>query len=118
MFIIVSKRNLFSLILFLNMLFSKDHLISQLDEIGSQRAFFSMHASPDRSTLALTNSNYTSLDIIEAKGSIMVDIPNINSFQCKWSPDSEKLMVIISVYEKKRRENGLIVMEKLADQIE
>ena len=113
MFIRVSKRNLFSLILFINMLLSSNHLISQLDEIGSQRAFFSMHASPDRSALALTNSNYTSLDIIEAKGSIMVDIPNINSFQCKWSPDSEKLMVIISVYEKKRRENGLIVINKM-----
>ena len=113
MFIRVSKRNLFSLILFINILLSSNHLISQLDEIGSQRAFFSMHASPDRSTLALTNSNYTSLDIIEAKGSIMVDIPNINSFQCKWSPDSEKLMVIISVYEKKRRENGLIVINKM-----
>ena len=113
MFIRVSKRKLFPLILFFNMLLSSNHLISQLDEIGSQRAFFSMHASPDRSTLALTNSNYTSLDIIEAKGSIMVDIPNINSFQCKWSPDSEKLMVMRSVYERKRRENGLIVINKM-----
>ena len=43
----------------------------------------------------------------------MVDIPNINSFQCKWSPDSEKLMVMRSVYERKRRENGLIVINKM-----
>ena len=95
------------------MLLSSNHLISQLDEIGLQRAFFSMHASPDRSTLALTNSTYTSLDIIETKGSIMVDIPNINSFQCKWSPDSEKLLLMRSNYERKRRENGLIVINKM-----
>ena len=72
-----------------------------------------MHASPDRSTLALTNSNYTSLDIIGIKGPVIVDIPNINSFQCKWSPDSEKLLLMRSNYERKRRENGLIVINKM-----
>ena len=64
MFIRVSKRKLFPVIILLNMLFSRDGLISQLDAIGSQRSYFSVHASPDRSTVALTNSNYTSLDII------------------------------------------------------
>ncbi len=113
MFIRVSKRKLFPVIILLNMLFSRDGLISQLDAIGSQRSYFSVHASPDRSTLALTNSNYTSLDIIGIKGPVIVDIPNINSFQCKWSPDSEKLLLMRSNYERKRRENGLIVINKM-----
>ena len=113
MFIRVSKRKLFPVIILLNMLFSRDGLISQLDAIGSQRSYFSVHASPDRSTVALTNSNYTSLDIIGIKGPVIVDIPNINSFQCKWSPDSEKLLLMRSNYERKRRENGLIVINKM-----
>ena len=113
MFIRVSKRKLFPVIILLNMLFSRDGLISQLDAIGSQRSYFSVHASPDRSTLALTNSNYTSLDIIGIKRPVIVDIPNINSFQCKWSPDSEKLLLMRSNYERKRRENGLIVINKM-----
>ena len=113
MFIRVSKRKLFPVIILLNMLFSRDGLISQLDAIGSQRFYFSVHASPDRSTVALTNSNYTSLDIIGIKGPVIVDIPNINSFQCKWSPDSEKLLLMRSNYERKRRENGLIVINKM-----
>ena len=112
MFIRISKRKLFPVIILLNMLFSRDGLISQLDAIGSQRSYFSVHASPDRSTVALTNSNYTSLDIIGIKGPVIVDIPNINSFQCKWSPDSEKLLLMRSNYERKRRENGLIVINK------
>ena len=114
MFIRVSKRKLFPVIILLNMIFSRDGLISQLDGIGSQRSYFSVHASPDRSTLALTNSNYTSLDIIGIKGPVIVDIPNINSFQCKWSPDSEKLLLMRSNYERKRRENGLIVINQMA----
>ena len=113
MFIRVSKRKLFPVIILLNMLFSRDGLIFQLDAIGSQRSYFSVHASPDRSTVALTNSNYTSLDIIGIKGPVIVDIPNINSFQCKWSPDSEKLLLMRSNYERKRRENGLIVINKM-----
>ena len=113
MFIRVSKRKLFPVIILLNMLFSRDGLISQLDAIGSQRSYFSVHASPDRYTVALTNSNYTSLDIIGIKGPVIVDIPNINSFQCKWSPDSEKLLLMRSNYERKRRENGLIVINKM-----
>ena len=95
------------------MLFSRDDLISQLDAIGEQRSYFSMNISPDKATIVLTNSNYTSLDVIGIKGSIAVDIPHINSFQCKWSPDSEKLLLMRSNYERKRRQNGLIVINNM-----
>ncbi len=112
MFIRVSKRKLFTVIILFNMLFSRDDLISQLDAIRAQRSYSSMNICPDKATIALTNSNYTSLDIIGIKGSVVVDIPNINSFQCKWSPDSERLLLMRSSYERKRRENGLIVINK------
>ena len=70
MLIRVSKRKLFTTIILFNTLFSRDGLISQLDEIGEQGSYFSMNISPDKATIALTNSNYTSLDIIGIKGSI------------------------------------------------
>ena len=113
MLIKVSKRKLFTTIILFNMLFSRDDLISQLDAIEEQRSYFSMNISPDKATVVLTNSNYTSLDVIGIKGSIAVDIPHINSFQCKWSPDSEKLLLMRSSYERKRRQNGLIVINNM-----
>ena len=78
MFIRLSKRKLFMTIILFNMLFSRDDLISQLDAIEEQRSYFFMNISPDKATIALTNSNYTSLDVIGIKGSIAVDIPDIN----------------------------------------
>ena len=113
MLIRVSKRKLFTTIILFNILFSQDGLISQLDAIGKQKSFFSMNISPDKTTIALTNSNYTSLDIIGLKGSVDVDIPDINSFHSKWSPDSEKLLLMRSNYEQKRRKNGLIVINNM-----
>ena len=113
MFIRLSKRKLFMTIILFNMLFSRDDLISQLDAIEEQRSYFFMNISPDKATIALTNSNYTSLDVIGIKGSFAVDIPDINSFQCKWSPDSEKLLLMRSNYERKRRQNGLIVINNM-----
>ena len=113
MLIRVSKRKLFTTIILFNMLFSRDDLITQLDAVKEQRSYFSMNISPDKATIALTNSNYTSLDLIGIKGSIAVDIPHINSFQCKWSPNSEKLLLMRSNYERKRRQNGLIVINNM-----
>mgnify|MGYP001384649948 CR=1 FL=1 len=109
----VSKRNLFTTIILFNILFSRDGLISQLDAIGEQKSYFSMNISPDKATIALTNSNYTILDLIGIKGSVNVDIPDINSFHCKWSPDSKKLLLMRSNYKKKRRKNGLIVINNM-----
>ena len=112
MLVRVSKRNLFTTIILFNILFSRDGLISQLDAI-EEKSYFSMNISPDKATIALTNSNYTILDIIGIKGSVNIDIPDINSFHCKWSRDSEKLLLMRSNYEQKRRKNGLIVISNM-----
>ena len=42
-----------------------------------------------------------------------VDMENINAFQCKWSPNGEKLMVMRSSFENRRRLNSLIVLNKM-----
>ena len=112
MLVRVSKRNLFTTIILFNILFSRDGLISQLDAIR-EKSYFSMNISPDKSTIALTNSNYTSLDIIGIKGSVNIDIPDINSFHCRWSPDSKNLLLMRSNYEQKRRNDGLIVINNM-----
>ena len=114
MLVRVSKRNLFTTIILFNILFSRDGLISQLDAI-EEKSYFSMNISPDKATIALTNSNYTILDIIGIKGSVNIDIPDINSFHCKWSRDSEKLLLMRSNYEQKRRKNGLIVISNMGN---
>tara|TARA_Y100000816_G_scaffold59545_1_gene39122 strand:- start:69 stop:935 length:867 start_codon:yes stop_codon:yes gene_type:complete len=95
------------------MLFSRDDLISQLDAIGEQRSYFSMNISPDKANIALTNSDYSNLDIMGIKGSVTVNIPYINSFHCKWSPDSEKLLLMRSNYERKKRQNGLLIINNM-----
>tara|TARA_Y200000002_G_scaffold377515_1_gene383246 strand:- start:4164 stop:5030 length:867 start_codon:yes stop_codon:yes gene_type:complete len=92
------------------MLFSRDDLISQLDVIAEQRSYFSMNISPNKANIALTNSDYSNLDIIGINGSVTVKIPYINSFHSKWSPDSEKLLLMKSNYEQKKRRNGLIII--------
>ncbi|MFL3015187.1 MAG: hypothetical protein ACJZ2B_05240 [Candidatus Neomarinimicrobiota bacterium] len=106
----MSKRKLFTIIILFNMLFSRDDLISQLDVIAEQRSYFSMNISPNKANIALTNSDYSNLDIIGINGSVTVKIPYINSFHSKWSPDSEKLLLMKSNYEQKKRRNGLIII--------
>ena len=87
-----------------NMLFSRDDLIYQLDTIGEKRSYFSMNISPNKANIALTNSDYSNLDIIGINGSVTVKIPYINSFHSKWSPNSEKLLLMRSIMNRKKTE--------------
>ena len=77
--------------------------------------YFSIFASPDRQSFALTNSNYNSLDIVNGKDLYDVSIPHINTFSCKWSPDSEKILLTTANYTNKRRKNGLIVISQYGE---
>ena len=115
MLIRVSKKKLFAIIILSNMLFSRDDLIYQLDAIGEQRSYFSMNISPNKANMALTNSDYSNLDIIGINGSVTVNIPYINSFHSKWSPNSEKLLLMRSNYQQKKRQNGLIIINNIGN---
>ena len=77
--------------------------------------YFSIFASPDGQSFALTNSNYNSLDIVNGKNLYEVSIPHINTFSCKWSPDSEKILLTTANYTNKRRKNGLIVISQYGE---
>ena len=77
--------------------------------------YFSIFASPDGQSFALTNSNYNSLDIVNSKDLFKVSIPHINTFSCKWSPDSDKILLTTANYTNKRRKNGLIVISQYGE---
>ena len=77
--------------------------------------YFSIFASPDGQSFALTNSNYNSLDIVNSKDLFKVSIPHINTFSCKWSPDSKKILLTTANYTNKRRKNGLIVISQYGE---
>ena len=77
--------------------------------------YFTIFASPDGQSFALTNSNYNSLDIVNGKDLFKVSIPHINTFSCKWSPDSEKILLTTANYTNKRRKNGLIVISQYGE---
>ena len=77
--------------------------------------YFSIFASPDGQSFALTNSNYNSLDIVNGKELFKVSIPHINTFSCKWSPDSKKILLTTANYTNKRRKNGLIVISQYGE---
>ena len=110
----------FIIILFQNILFSQDDLISIPETLDPDQSYFSILISPDQSYIGLTNSNYTTLEIINQKTSknTNVYVPFINTFQAKWSPDSDKLLLLRSRYDNKRRANSLILINHQGDFVE
>tara|TARA_B100001971_G_C18167897_1_gene525349 strand:+ start:249 stop:956 length:708 start_codon:yes stop_codon:yes gene_type:complete len=49
---------------------------------------------------------------------VKVSIPFMNAFQAKWSPDSDKLLLLRSRYDNKRRTNSLIVINQEGEFLE
>ena len=107
----------FIIILFQSILFSQDDLISIPETLDPDQSYFSILISPDKSCIGLTNSNYTTLKIINQKTSknAKVSVPFINTFHAKWSPDSQKLLLLRSKYDNKRRANSLILINQKGD---
>ena len=91
------------IILFHYILLSQQSFSSEYDLPDIEKSYFSIYYSPDRSWIALTNSNYTTLEIMnqEMSKSIKVPIPFLNTFNIKWSPDSDKLLLLRSRYNNK-----------------
>ena len=92
----------FIIILFQSILFSQIDSISIPETLDPDQSYFSILISPDKSYIGLTNSNYTTLEIINQKTlkNAKVSVPFINTFQAKWSPDSEKLLLLRCYLEK------------------
>ena len=100
---------IYCILLFYNISLSAG-IYRSINSLNNEDLFLS-NPSPDGNFVAVSNSNYTSLHIASDSKIIKVPIPTINSFHCKWSPDSKYLLVKRSSYENKRRRDGLIVID-------
>ena len=106
------KKQYFILILICNFIYSNESSFDLINLIEKSKAYFSIHVSADGSSVAITNANYSQLYIANNGYFKNVDMKNINAFHCKWSPNGEKLMVMRSSFENRRRLNSLIVLNK------
>ncbi len=106
------KKQYFIAILICNFIYSNESSFDLINLIEKSKAYFSIHVSADGSSVAITNANYSKLYIANNGYFKNVDMKNINAFHCKWSPNGEKLMVMLSSFENRRRLNSLIVLNK------
>ena len=106
------KKQYFIAILICNFIYSNESSFDLINLIEKSKAYFSIHVSADGSSVAITNANYSQLYIANNGYFKNVDMKNINAFHCKWSPNGEKLMVMRSSFENRRRLNSLIVLNK------
>ena len=106
------KKQYFIAILICNFIYSNDSSFDLINLIEKGKAYFSIHVSVDGSSVAITNANYSQLYVANNGYFKNVDMKNINAFHCKWSPNGEKLMVMRSSFENRRRLNSLIVLNK------
>ena len=106
------KKQYFIAILICNFIYSNESSFDLINLIEKSKAYFSIHVSSDGSSVAITNANYSKLYIANNGYFKNVDMKNINAFHCKWSPNGEKLMVMRSSFENRRRLNSLIVLNK------
>ena len=106
------KKQYFIAILICNFIYSNESSFDLINLIEKSKAYFSIHVSADGSSVAITNANYSQLQIANNGYFKNVDMKNINAFHCKWSPNGEKLMVMRSSFENRRRLNSLIVLNK------
>ena len=106
------KKQYFIAILICNFIYSNESSFDLINLIEKSKAYFSIHVSVDGSSVAITNANYSQLYVANNGYFKNVDMKNINAFHCKWSPNGEKLMVMRSSFENRRRLNSLIVLNK------
>ena len=106
------KKQYFIAILICNFIYSNESSFDLINLIEKSKDYFSIHVSVDGSSVAITNANYSKLCIANNGYFKNVDMKNINAFHCKWSPNGEKLMVMRSSFENRRRLNSLIVLNK------
>ena len=106
------KKQYFIAILICNFIYSNESSFDLINLIEKSKDYFSIHVSVDGSSVAITNANYSQLYVANNGYFKNVDMKNINAFHCKWSPNGEKLMVMRSSFENRRRLNSLIVLNK------
>ena len=106
------KKQYFISLLIFSFIYSSESTLDLISLVERGREYFSINVSPAGFSAAITNSNYSNLHIVSDEYFKNVDMENINAFQCKWSPNGEKLMVMRSSFDNRRRLNSLIVVNK------
>ena len=106
------KKQCFISLLIFSFIYSSESSLDLISLVERGREYFSINVSPDGFSAAITNSNYSNLHIVSDEYFKNVDMENINAFQCKWSPNGEKLMVMRSSFDNRRRLNSLMVVNK------
>ena len=105
------KKNIFILSIFLNIALTGDRFnLRNLDN-----SYFYILISPDKSKMILSNTSYNTLTFLTNKEVFFSNIPTLNAFNCKWSPDGEKLLTMKSNYSKKKRVNSLILLNDIGE---
>ena len=99
------KKQYFIALLIFSFIYSSESSLDLISLVEKGRSYFSINVSPNGFSAAITNSNYSSLHIASDEYFKNVDMENINAFQCRWSPDGEKLMVMRSSFDNRRRLN-------------
>ena len=106
------KKQYFITILFVTFIYSNESYLDLINLTEKGKIYFSINISPNGSSVALTNSNYSQLYLANNEHFKNVDMEKINAFHSKWSPNGEKLMVMRSSFDKRRRLNSLIILGK------
>ena len=102
------KKITFIFFIFLSTALNQDRFnIENLDN-----SYFYVLLSPDKSKMVLSNNAYNTLTFLSKNERFFPNIPSLNTFKSKWSPDSKKLLTMISDYSKKKRLNSLIVLNE------
>ena len=106
------KKQYFITILVVTFIYSNESSLDLINLTEKGKIYFSINISPNGSSVALTNSNYSQLYLANNEHFKNVDMEKINAFHSKWSPNGEKLMVMRSSFDNRRRLNSLIILGK------
>ncbi len=106
------KKQFFITVLAVTFIYSNESSLDLINLTEKGKIYFSINISPNGSSVALTNSNYSQLYLANNEHFKNVDMEKINAFHSKWSPNGEKLMVMRSSFDNKRRLNSLIILGK------
>ena len=106
------KKQFFITVLAVTFIYSNDSSLDLINLTEKGKIYFSINISPNGSSAAITNSNYSRLYLANNEYFKSVDMEKINAFHSKWSPNGEKLMVMRSSFDNRRRLNSLIILGK------
>tara|TARA_B100001250_G_C19811098_1_gene795716 strand:+ start:1920 stop:2828 length:909 start_codon:yes stop_codon:yes gene_type:complete len=104
------KINLF----FIVSLFSQTNIVVEWEEIELNLPHLRSEWIPNQAKLFLSNDNQSSCFIFDpiSGGTTLYNIPYLNAFNAKWSPNGKFVLILKTKYNQKRRMNSLILVDQ------